>query len=105
MTAPRDPTDTRELDADVSASERTDALKQRQAVEDLKWLVAHKPGRRLAWAWMARAGVFRNPFHTSGSLMAAQCGEMKMGQALLAEIMEHAPDAFLTMLKESKTDA
>ena len=104
MTALRDPTDTRLLASDVDANTAHQEREQRQAVEDLKWLLAHKPGRRLAWSWMAKAGVFRNPFNTSGSVMAAQCGEQKMGQWLLSQVMETAPDAFLVMLKEAKAN-
>ena len=99
---PRDPTDTRTLDAEAASQEALQAQQQRQAVEDLKWLLAHKPGRRIAWAWLEKAGVFRNPFNTNGSLMAAQCGEQKMGQWLLGLVMEHTPDSFVLMLKEAK---
>lgn len=74
---------------------------QRQAIEDLKWQMAHKPGRRQAWRLLSSTGVFRNPFNQSGALMSFNAGQMNVGQRLLADVMTHCPDAFVLMMKEA----
>ena len=96
----RDPTDLQgqERDAEV---EMTDAQAQRmQQVEDIKWLVGHASGRRIATRLLDRAGVYRTSFNPSGSVMAYNEGKRDMGLFLLAELMEAAPESYMKMLKE-----
>lgn len=98
----RDPTDLRAQESDQAAEQQRGELRQRQATEDLKWLLAHRQGRRIAWQWLADAGVFRSTFNHSGSVMAFNEGQRCQGLKLLTAIMEHAPDAFTLMQKEAK---
>lgn len=101
MQALFDPTDLvgQEQDAaDQQQAERTEAATRS---EDLKWLLRHRPGRRIVWQLLSDTGVFRNPWDHSGSTTAFRCGQMSVGQRLLAEVMTHAPEAFTTMQKEA----
>jgi cation transport regulator ChaC len=100
----RDPTDLRSQESDQTDQQRRDELKQQREIEDLKWLLAHPQGRRIAWRWMGEAGVFRGTFNQSGSVMAFNEGKRAQGLALLMQIMAHAPDAFTKMQKEAKAD-
>lgn len=104
MAAPRDPTDLRAHEFEDAESQRAEELKQRQEIEDLKWLLAHKAGRRIAWRLMGDAGVFRSTFNHSGSVMAFHEGQRAQGLKLLMAIMANVPDAFTTMQKEAKAD-
>lgn len=81
---------------------REAAEELRRQVEDLKWLMAHKPGRRFMWRLLAMAGVYRTSFNTSGSVTAFNEGKRNVGLTYVAEIQEHVPDSYLTMLKEQK---
>lgn len=98
----RDPTDLLQHELDDEAKRLYDERMRRQETEDFKWLMAHKAGRRLVWGQLAEGGLFRNPFNNSGSLTAFNCGELNAAQRLFAKVMEHAPDAYLVMLKEHK---
>lgn len=100
----RDPTDLRSQESDQAADQRRAELKQQRDIEDLKWLLAHPQGRRIAWQWMGDAGVFRSTFNQSGSVMAFNEGQRAQGLKLLTSIMAHAPDAFTKMQKEAKAD-
>ena len=100
----RDPIDTRANEALDKAQRQLQDRKAREHVEDLKWLLAHRQGRRLAWQWMAEARVFHSTFNHSGSVMAHNEGRRSMGLQLLTEIMEHSPEAFTQMQKEAKAD-
>lgn len=97
-----DPTDLHTQEADEATQRRNADFLAKREVEDLKWLMAHKQGRRLAWGLLSDAGIFRNPFNHSGSITAFNCGQMNLGQQLLAKIMEHAPEAYVVMTKEQK---
>jgi hypothetical protein len=98
----REPTDLHQQELDAEAQRQRDEFLRMQETEDLKWLMAHQAGRRIAWQLLARSGVFRNPFNNSGSVTAFNCGQMNLGQQLLAQILEHAPDAYVKMLKDQK---
>jgi erythromycin esterase-like protein len=76
-------------------------LRERQMAEDLRWLVEHPQGRRIVWALLDETRVLQSPFHTSGSVMAFKAGEQNVGLRLFARLMEHAPDAYVLMLKEA----
>lgn len=93
------------FDADDQADAQAKAeRKAKRDADDLKWLMAHKQGRRVAYKLLADTGVFRNPFNHSGSVTAFNCGQMNVGQQFLARIMEHAPDAYTQMCKEQRND-
>jgi hypothetical protein len=98
----RDPTDLTGIADDDEAQRLADERKRQQDAEDIKWLMGHRPGRRLVWQWLSDAGVYRNPFNHSGSVTAFNCGAQNLGQQLMARIMDHAPDAYVAMLKEHK---
>lgn len=100
----RDPTDLRSQTDEVEAEEARLNREQRQEQEDLKWLLAHRAGRRIAWRLMSEAGVFRSTFHTSGSVMAFNEGTRSQGIKLLTQIMATNPDAFTLMQKEAKAN-
>lgn len=97
-----DPTDIHEQEQEAEAFRLRELQLQRTKDEDLKWLMGTKPGRRIAWRQLADTGVFRNPFDRDTTVMAFNCGQMNVGQRLLAQVMELAPDEFLRMLKEAK---
>ena len=100
----RDPTDLRSQESDDAADQRRAERKQQREIEDIKWLLAHPQGRRIAWQWMGDAGVFRSTFNPSGSVMAFNEGQRAQGLKLLMTVMAHAPDAFTKMQKEAKAD-
>lgn len=76
----------------------------KQAVEDLKWQMAHPAGRRQAWRLLAEAGVFQNPFSRDPGVTEFNAGRMNVGQAFMAQIMEFCPDSFGRMLSEAASD-
>lgn len=60
-----------------------------------------REGRIWFWDLLARCGVFRNPFTANALVTAHSCGEMNIGQELMADIVRLVPDYFATMLKEN----
>jgi len=96
----RDPTDLIGNEAEAQLEEQEAQRQRLQELDDYKWLMGHKQGRRLVRQWLADAGVYRNPFNHSGSVTAFNCGQLNAGQRLLAKVMEFAPEAYLVLLKE-----
>lgn len=87
------------------AQARDAAFTRERFVDDFKWLMGHKQGRRIAWWLLSQAGVFRNPWRPSANEMSFVAGAMNQGQMLLTEIFTVVPESFTTMMKEANDDA
>jgi hypothetical protein len=83
---------------------RADAtrLQTQIEVDDLKFVMGHKQGRRYVWRQLEKHGVFRSSFSSDPLLMAFKEGARNDGLKLMAEILEHCPKQYAEMLKEHK---
>lgn len=93
---PHEQEEAEKKDAEASRARRD------QEVSDLKWLMGHEEGRRIAWRLLEGAGVFRSSFSMNGLQMAFSEGNRNQGVKLLAEIHEHCPVRYTQMVKEQK---
>lgn len=73
------------------------ALRRKEAV--LKFM-SDKEGRAWFYDLLVRCHIYQNPFSTDPLRMAANCGEMNIGQQVLIEIEGADPQLYLLMLKE-----
>lgn len=96
------PLDTHELEAAKEALEKEVASAALLEVDDLKWLMSNKRGRRVVARLLERAGVWRSSFNTNALLMSFSEGQRNEGLRLLEMITTHCPDRFVELLKESK---
>lgn len=90
-------------DARARTEERA-KQKARVAISDIQWLMAKRQGRRFAHGLLERAGVYRSSFNANALTMAFNEGTRNEGLALLAKLMEHAPEMYALMLKEQRDD-
>lgn len=91
-----------DIDPEHQKAAEAQAEVRRVQVEDVKWLLAHKAGRRFVWRLLEQAGVYRTSFNNSGSVTAFNEGQRNIGLMLVAEIQELVPERYLDMLKERK---
>lgn len=96
-----DPTDLKALDRDAEAAGLEQGVKRRQEIEDLKWLMAHKQGRRFVTRLLDKAGIYRTSF-TGNSETFFREGMRNVGLFVLSEVMEVTPEHFAKMLEEQK---
>ena len=97
-----DPLDLRGKErAQADADERSTRASQVE-IDDLKWLMSNKRGRRFVASLLERAGVWRLSFNTNALSMAFAEGMRNEGLRLLAQITAHCPDRHVEMLKESR---
>jgi hypothetical protein len=94
-----DPADTKAIDARDAAKKERQNRGENQRIEDLKWLMADKRGRRIMWWLLTITGVFLNPF-TGNSETFFKCGKQFIGQVLMADVNLHTPEKYETMVKE-----
>lgn len=101
MTTDRDPTDLRAQErARAEADERV-ARQRRIELDDVRWLMSDKRGRRLIWRLFAIAGIYRTSF-TGNSTTFFNEGRRDVGLHFLSDVQEACPERFLEMLKEQK---
>ena len=79
-------------------------LVARTEIDDLKWLMSSKRGRRIAYRMLEKAGVWRLSFNTNALTMAFNEGRKNEGLSLLANITTHCPDRYSEMMKEISND-
>ncbi len=97
-----DPTDIRSQERAQAEAEDRNRLATQIEIDDLKWLMSNKRGRRFVSRLLERAGVWRLSFNTNALTMAFAEGQRNEGLRLLAQITTHCPDRYTDMLKESK---
>lgn len=97
------------FDIDGQQQQRDEAQKRARLaevteVDDLKWLLSSKRGRRILHRQLMRARVFHPSFNTNALQMAFAEGNRNQGLALLTVITEHFPERYSEMLQEAKSN-
>lgn len=96
-----DPTDLTAVHERTEAQKAAQAQEQRYEVEDLKWLVASKRGRRIMWRLLASCGVYRLSYEKGDALATAfNEGQRNQGLRLTALLLEHASSDYALMVQE-----
>ena len=100
----RDPYDLREQE---EAGERDSEQRQftrKQQEEDIKWLMQHPAGRRIATRLLEKTGVRQLSFNPSGSVMAFNEGRRNVGLWFESELLTHSPEGYFKLLKEFSSE-
>lgn len=90
-------------DARVKAEERT-RLQAKLEIEDLKWVMSNRRGRRFVHGLLERGGAFRLSFHTNALTMSFNEGSRNEALRLIGHLTKHSPDLYMQMLKEHSED-
>jgi hypothetical protein len=96
----RDPYDLRTQEEDAERDTEKRRITREQQVEDLKWLMQHPAGRRIATRLLAVTGVRRTTFNPSGSVMAFNEGRRNVGLWFEGELISVSPEGYMKLLKE-----
>lgn len=72
-------------------------------LEDLRFVLSSRQGRRFYWRYMAVCGVFTQSF-TGNSETFFKEGKRAIGLRLLEDLNDAAPEAYVLMLGESKDE-
>lgn len=96
-----DPRDTEQIEQERSAAAQAADLAAKQEQADFRWLMSDPRGRRLVWAQLAAAGVFRTTFDPNPQQMAFAEGHRSAGLRLMSQLLTLTPDHYHTMTKEN----
>jgi len=100
MAEGHDPYDNHAQEAAEAKEAEAKRLERDREVDDFKWLMGHRQGRRVMWRLLSMTGLFRNPHVPGTDDVLFRCGEQNIGQQLLAEIHLLCPEQYHGMVKE-----
>jgi len=63
-------------------------------------LMENGQGRAWLWGLLGFCGIYQSPFSLNEMQMAYAAGKGDVGRKLLADIVQHAPDQYVMMIKE-----
>lgn len=99
----RDPTDIRAVEQIRRQEERKAKNARLTELDDIKWLMGEKRGRRFMWRLLSRTGIYATSFSTNGMQMAYREGERSVGLDFLADVHLADPDLHNLMTKENSS--
>jgi DUF1680 family protein len=74
----------------------------RELNADFREVLRTTQGRRVLWEVLGIGGFFRNSFDPHSGQMSFNCGRQSVAEELMELINEANPEAFLTMMRESR---
>lgn len=77
-------------------------IARRRELADVAFLLSTVEGRRFYWRLMRRCGIHKSSMTGNNSTFFNE-GERNIGLVMLADLEEANPDAYVLMLKESKS--
>lgn len=95
----------------MSDNTEIEELKQRWAEEDrleiesqISRNLSTPEGRKFLYYLLSLGKIGQNPFTPNALAMSFACGELNVGQRILADILIVAPDAWALMQKEANDE-
>ena len=79
-------------------------LAYRTEIDDVKWLMSDKRGRRIVWRILEEACVFKLSFDASPIVMSFNEGRRSEGLRLMATLHEHCSARYQEMVEEAQND-
>jgi hypothetical protein len=99
-----DPYDLRRQEEFLEEKALREKLEGQLAIDDLKWVLSDKRGRRFVRRLLDQAGVYRSSFNTNAMTMSFNEGQRNEGLRLVAQMMTHCRKRFMDMLEEQSDD-
>jgi hypothetical protein len=85
----------------VKRGRETDRARVERETREKIAVWSTREGRACYWRWISECGVFRSPMEESPHWTAFYAGRQEIGQQLLADITELAPELYLLMQSEA----
>lgn len=97
-----DPIDREQQENEKRELEARKRLAREMEIQDIKWLMSSKRGRRIMWRLLDLSGPFRLSFDSNAMKMAFNEGNRNLGNQLLNEVMTLCPEMYPVMVKEQQ---
>lgn len=100
--AEHDPTDLNAIAQAEKLAKDSGRVARDLEIDDVKFVMSDKRGRRHMHRVLERSGVYRLSFNTNALSMAFAEGNRNEGLRILTILTEFCPDLYTLMLKEQK---
>ena len=90
---------------DVKAAAKEARQQDRSDEEVMRSIMITSPGRAWMFRKLVRLHIYSNPYSANPHDTAFSCGELNIGQMLVAEIDRACPDMYLLMMREANERA
>lgn len=90
-------------EVEINTAKTRERLRAEREANDLRAILATEQGRRFYWNLLCYCRIFTSSM-TGNSQTFFHEGMRQVGLKLLADLNDHAPEAYFLMLKESKED-
>lgn len=87
----------------VESARQKGVFRERREISDLQHVLSTEQGRRFTWNLLSYCGVFQTSM-TGDNFTYFREGMRQVGLKLMTEVTNHAPEAYLLMVKESKKE-
>jgi len=86
----------------VKSARKKETSRRDNELLDVEHMLASFNGRRFMWRFLQMCGMFETSFSQSTNQTFFNEGQRNIGLKLMSDINEANPDAYMTMMKESK---
>lgn len=99
------PTNLAALDARRSEAKEQSRFEAAVELDDIKWLMGSKRGRRIVWRLLAEARLYQQSFDGNANWAIFNEGKRSVGLKLMAQIhaVDGGADAYALMCNEART--
>ena len=84
----------------VKKGAKIDKSKRQDEIDDIRFVLSTRQGRRFIWRHLTNAGIFQSCFTGNSSTFFNE-GRRDIGLKILAEVNASSPDSYILMMKES----
>lgn len=85
----------------IKEARKKEKLARQLELEEIKWVLSSKGGRKFLWRWLGKCGVYSLSFNQHNSVMSFNEGKRSIGNELMLEINEADSKAFVLMMQEN----
>lgn len=78
-----------------------DQVERDNEIKELREILLDQKVRKFLWRMMAKAGMFRTHFNPNAAIMGHNTGLADMGTAILNEVLEANPEAWIVMQQDA----
>lgn len=100
------PTDVAAIEAQRKEAKERSRFERQVELDDLKWLMSSKRGRRIVWRLLSATGVYRQSYTGNGSDTFFREGARSIGLQLVEKLhaIDGGADSYALMRNEAKAN-
>lgn len=89
------------MEKQIKAARKKERQDREFELQETKWVLSSKAGRKFLWRWLGKCGVYSLSFNQHNSIMSFNEGKRSIGNELMLDINESDAKAFMLMMQEN----